>query len=412
MKGALWLLALFMIAVAVTIAATYNSGYVLIVAQPYRIELSLNLLVLLLLVVISMGYLGMRLIVFTARLPAELSEFRTRRRREKALEGTLDGLKAFFERRYAKAEKSAAAALKMEDSAVFSAINAIVAARSAHGLRNYSRRDEFIAQAETSAPQEVALRLMTQAELLLDEHRPEEALELLHRLPSGELRRHTGALKLELEAQQNVGNWDVVLELLSQLEQRDGPEASLIKQLRCRAHIENLRSRMLNPGRLKEYWEGLSPSEKKDGKVAAVAARGFSATGDCAMVHHLVEQSLESQWDSELAKLYAECIGSDPLRQIERAEAWLEVHPNDASLLLALGKLCVQAELWGKAQSYLEASLSVKSGYAAHLALGRLNEKLGQPELAREHYGKGLELAVRQLETAAMTKNGRIMRIE
>jgi HemY protein len=44
--------------------------------------------------------------------------------------------------------------------------------------------------------------------------------------------------------------------------------------------------------------------------------------------------------------------------------------------------------------------------------LGRLNEKLGQPELAREHYGKGLELAVRHLETAAMTKNGRIMRIE
>jgi len=85
----------------------------------------------------------------------------------------------------------------MGDSAAFSAINAIVAARSAHGLRNYSRRDEFIAQAETSAPQEVALRLMTQAELLLDEHRPEEALELLHHLPSGELRRHTGALKLE-----------------------------------------------------------------------------------------------------------------------------------------------------------------------------------------------------------------------
>ena len=130
------------------------------------------------------------------------------------------------------------------------------------------------------------------------------------------------------------------------------------------------------------------------------------------MVHHLVEQGLESQWDSELAKLYAECVGSDPLRQIERAEAWLEAHPGDASLLLALGKLCVQAELWGKAQSYLEASLSVKSGYAAHLALGQLNEKLGQPELAREHYGKGLELAARQLETAAMGENGRIMRIE
>lgn len=412
MKGALWLLALFMIAVAVTIAAAYNSGYVLIVAPPYRIELSLNLLVLLLLAIISMGYLGMRLIAFTARLPAELSELRTRRRREKALEGTLDGLKAFFERRYAKAEKSAAAVLKMEDSAPFSAINAIVAARSAHGLRNYSRRDEFIAEAETSAPQEVALRLMTQAELLLDEHRSEEALEMLHHLPSDELRRHTGALKLALEAQQNIGNWDAVLELIGQLEQRDGAEISLIKQLRCRAHIENLRSRMLNPQALKEYWESLSPSEKKDGKVAAAAARAFSATGGCALVHHLVEQGLESQWDSELVKLYAECVGSDLLRQIERAEAWLEAHPGDASLLLALGKLCAQAELWGKAQSYLEASLSVKAGYAAHLALGRLNEKLGQPELARNHYGRGLELAVSQLETAAMAENSRIMRIE
>lgn len=404
MKGALWLLVLFMIAVAVIIAATYNSGYVLIVAQPYRIELSLNLLVLLLLAIILMGYLGMRLIAFTSRLPAELNEFRARRRREKALAGTLDGVKAFLEGRYAKAEKSAATALKMEDSAAFSAINAIVAARSAHGLRNYSRRDEFIAQAETSAPQEVALRLMTQVELLLDEHRPEEALKLLHVLPSSEVRRHTGALKLELDAQQRIGNWDAVLELLGQLEQRNGLEAGLVKQQRCRAHVENLRNRMLNPQALKEYWESLSLPEKKDSKVAAAATRAFSATGDCTMVHHIVEQSLDSQWDSELVKLYAECVSSDPLRQIERAEAWLEAHPNDAFLLLVLGKLCVNAELWGKAQNYLEASLSVKSGYAAHLALGQLNEKLGQPELARDHYGKGLELAVRQLEMAAMVE--------
>ena len=58
MKGALWLLVLFMIAVTVTIAATYNSGYVLIVAQPYRIELSLNLLVLLLLALLLLRNAG------------------------------------------------------------------------------------------------------------------------------------------------------------------------------------------------------------------------------------------------------------------------------------------------------------------------------------------------------------------
>jgi HemY protein len=88
------------------------------------------------------------------------------------------------------------------------------------------------------------------------------------------------------------------------------------------------------------------------------------------------------------------------IRQIERAETWLKSHPNDANLLLALGKLCVHTELWGKAQSYLEASLSVEPSHPAYLALAQLNQKIGQSELARDHYGKGLELALRRLEVA------------
>ena len=44
MRRVFWLLAICIAAVAVAIAASYNSGYVLLVVQPYRIELSLNLL--------------------------------------------------------------------------------------------------------------------------------------------------------------------------------------------------------------------------------------------------------------------------------------------------------------------------------------------------------------------------------
>ena len=73
---------------------------------------------------------------------------------------------------------------------------------------------------------------------------------------------------------------------------------------------------------------------------------------------------------------------------------WLKSHPNDACLLLALGKLCINRGLWGKAQNYLDASLSVEPGYSAHLALAQLNEKIGQTELAKEHYNKGMALAL------------------
>lgn len=398
MKGALWLLALFLIAVAVTLAARYNSGYVLVVAQPYRIELSLNLLAALLLVIFFIAYFVVRLAVVTFRLPAEVSGFRLRRRREKARMMMLDGLRAFFEGRYAKAEKASATVLEMKESPSVSALNAMIAARSAHELRNYSRRDELITMAKASAPKEVTLLLMTQAELLLDEHRPEEALKILHSLPHAGTRRHTGALRLELKAQQRLKNWEAVLDLLGQLDQRNAVDKVVMRQLRLQARMESLKSTMLNPQALKEYWKNISSADKKDSKLAAAAARAYAAMGDCVTAHQIIEESLNAQWDPELAGLYATCPGSDAISQIEHAEAWLKSHPNDACLLLALGKLCVNCELWGKAQNYLEASLSVDPDYPAHLALAQLYEKLGRLELAKDHYSKGLELALGRLD--------------
>src|SRR5687768_18533577 len=63
--------------------------------------------------------------------------------------------------------------------------------------------DEFIALAERNAPKEITLRLMTQAELLLDEHRPDEALKILQSLTTTGTRQPTAALRLELKAQQD-----------------------------------------------------------------------------------------------------------------------------------------------------------------------------------------------------------------
>ncbi|MGH8711248.1 MAG: hypothetical protein ACREVA_08020, partial [Burkholderiales bacterium] len=85
------------------------------------------------------------------------------------------------------------------------------------------------------------------------------------------------------------------------------------------------------------------------------------------------------------------------LKQIERAETRLFDHPDDACLLLTLGKLCAHQGLWGKAQSYLEASISVEPTVTAHRELAKLHEKIGQSEAADVHYRKSLDLAVQQL---------------
>jgi HemY protein len=96
----------------------------------------------------------------------------------------------------------------------------------------------------------------------------------------------------------------------------------------------------------------------------------------------VVERALEKEWDPGLVALYGNCTGSDLLSQIERAERWLKTHPGDAALLLALGKLCAAQSLWGKARSYLEASIALEPTRAAHGALAHLLERIGLPDEA------------------------------
>ena len=74
------------------------------------------------------------------------------------------------------------------------------------------------------------------------------------------------------------------------------------------------------------------------------------------------------------------------------------VAPDLVAVLLALGRLALAEQLWGKAQSYLEASLSVAPSSAAHLALARLLERKGNQEAAYAHYRQSLELALRDAD--------------
>jgi HemY protein len=79
--------------------------------------------------------------------------------------------------------------------------------------------------------------------------------------------------------------------------------------------------------------------------------------------------------------------------QIEQAEKWLNQHKQDAGLMLALGKLCLHQKLWGKAQSYLDASNSIAPSHAAYTAQGQLAERLGKPEEAFKYFQQAMELA-------------------
>ena len=110
------------------------------------------------------------------------------------------------------------------------------------------------------------------------------------------------------------------------------------------------------------------------------------AANEQSAAQQVIEDGLDEEWNSELVALYGNCRGSDVLGRIARAEAWLLVHPRDSALLLVLGRLCQDKQLWGKAQSYFEASLSLNDSRAARIALAQLLDRLEQSELANTHY--------------------------
>jgi HemY protein len=388
MRWLLWLLGLFAAAVAVMLAAR-NPGYVQFVYPPYKVEMSLTLFVFSFFAFFVAGYLLVRLVFVTLQLPEYVRNFREERAASKGRTAMMESLKAYFEGRYLAAEKAAVRAMALGEK---SGLNPIVAARAAHELREFDRRDAYLADAESKTVGESTMRLMAKTEFLLDQKQPQSALNSLKELNDTGMHKHIGALSLELKAQQQARNWEAVLDVTAQLEKRNAIDKTVAAQLRQQAWLEKLRSQTTDIAALRSLWKSMPSEFKRRSKVAAAAAQAFTKHGDCQSAQQLLAESLNAQWDSELVMLYGECRNENNIPLIEQAERWLKQHTDDAGLLLALGKLCIHQGLWGKAQSYLDASISVEPRHDAYTWLGQLAENMGKHEQALLYFQQAMQL--------------------
>jgi HemY protein len=381
-RALIWLVVLFAVAAGLAVAARYNDGYVLIVANPWRIELSLNLLVVLLVGGFFVLYGLLRLVAQTLSMPVQVAAFRARKRQERAVDALVNATRLQLEGRHGQALKRAQIAY---DSGASPGLTALLAARAAGALRDEPRLRLWLDRAREHDAGFRTARLMTEAEIALQSRQFDDAHERLELLrASGQ--RHIAALRLSLRVAQARGESDNMLRLARQLEKHRAMSPEEALPIKRRANLAALQARDGDRAALAKYWAGLPDDEQADRRVAQAAARALTAAGDPATAQKLLERWLDAQWDSAMAEMYGESAGGDLLARISRAETWLKRQPRDARLLLMLGRLCVQNELWGKAQSYLEAALSVEPLRATHVELARLNERLGREADAQRHY--------------------------
>ena len=71
-------------------------------------------------------------------------------------------------------------------------------------------------------------------------------------------------------------------------------------------------------------------------------------------------------------------------KAIDTGDAWLKDNPKDARLLMYLGELAAQKQLWGKAQGYLEASLSLHPTPQTRLVLAKVYDHSARQDAAQE----------------------------
>ena len=390
MRALLAFLVLAAAAVSVALIARINAGYASFVVPPYRVELSLNAFFVLGIAAFVALYAFMRVV---ARLPRDVREHRRKRQVGRARAKEDAAVVALIEGRHGKARQFAEESLAIPGS---SAVSALIAARAALETRDFDAVEVALARPEAQAPSLAVPRLMLEAETALERGRPVDALSRLAELRK-EAGLHTAALRLELRGLRAAGRHGEIPALIDQLVKRKVYDAAQGEVLRAGAHAEALAGFTHDASGLRDYWNRLPDAEKLQSNVTGAAAASFIALGGDREAADIIARSLERRWDSDLVARYAECTTADATRQLETAERWLAEHNHDASLLYALGRLCERAQLWGKAQTYLEASLALDNSWRANLALGEMQANLGRTDEANAHLAAALKLALAEL---------------
>jgi HemY protein len=139
------------------------------------------------------------------------------------------------------------------------------------------------------------------------------------------------------------------------------------------------------------WGEATRAARRRPGVVVAYA-RGLARFNEPERAAAALRELLDADWNEAAVLLYGELAGGDPLDRLRVAENWLRARRDDPALLVTCARLCLNAELYGKARSYLEMSQALKPRPETAQLLAQLLEQLGEGERALAMLKDGIAL--------------------
>ena len=381
MRRAVWLILVLSAAVGLALLLHFQHGNVSILWAPYRIDLSVNFAVIIVLATFVVMYVAIRAASQTMSLSRRVSEYRAGRRRERAMGGLLDAVTALFEGRFGRAERLAGKARIDETVA---GVAALVGAKAAHAVQEPERRDHWLEVARESPSGTLAAGLLG-AEIALDEDRPDDAVAEIDAVHSGKS-RHIHALRLALRAYERAHDWQRALAVLGQLDKRDALPAAAIRGSKIRAYRALFKLRGGDADAIWDVYRSLGRRDRQIIEIVDAAAHALASAGDEQRAGRLVEEALAEQVSPRLLRLYARLTSVPARDRLARAEKWRDRHGDDPALLAAMGELCLAESLWGKAEDFLQRADKLAPSRVTRQLLGSLYERTERHDEAYRYY--------------------------
>lgn len=420
MRAALWLLALFGVAVAAALFAGNNQGTITLYWPPYRIDLSLNMVVLLLVGGFVTVYAALRALAALLELPHQARRWRVQQKERAMHSALLDAMTHLLGGRFIRSRKAAVAALSQENALAAAgesvphgnqlrSLAHLVAAEGSHALQDTATRDSHLQRALEDAPARgTALELelregaqMRAARWTLDDRDADAALEWLAALPQGAARR-TLALRIKLKATRLARRTQEALDTARLLAKHRAFSPAAAQSI-VRGLATELIQSAHDTAQLRRVWDDLETAERNMPELAIQAAQRMATLGgdatqvrawllpvwermvdlpDALAEHHALKlvRALESGLDA---------VDAPWLARIEAAQL---ANPRDARLQYLAGMACLKRQLWGKAQQLLTqaaqqlSDAGLRASAWRHLA--ELAEQRGDEAAAAEAWKK------------------------
>jgi len=390
MRYLAFLLLVIFVASVATLYAIDNPGYVLISRPPWTFETSLVVFIALLVIAFvtlqAVLYLGIRVL----RIPRDVARWRDRRHTRDARRALDQGLVKLAEGKWVEAESDLIASMRYSDVPLISYLGAACAAQ-AQG--NIEKRDDYLAQAQKSAPQNALAVGMIQAYMQTFAHQSEQALATLTDLRTL-APKHRQVLNMLAEAYVALRDWPDLADLMPELRNSGGMEPKSIDALEKRLHSELL-TLSLPAGSaevLERAWKAVPRRLRHDPDLVRIYARQLIRQGEMERAELIVRETLNDTWSEALAEIYGQARVADAMDQLETAQHWLGEHGESPALLLTLGRICARIDAQhAQARGYFERVIALHGPADAYFELAKLLEQSNDATQALAMYRRGWE---------------------